>query len=439
MAVIIFPTHLFDKHPCLEKDSHVFLVEDKRYFTDFNFHKKKLILHRASMRAYKDKLSGKGYKVTYVPFSKDWRALTKGHKLNAVQPYDSRLNLPEGINLSKSPGFLGGELKKSKRYIMGNFYKKQRARLGILMDKGEPVQGKWSLDEENRKPLPKGHQVPRIKAYPSKYIDEAQEYVEKHFPDNPGTAEGFIYPVTSDDARKWLKDFVRDRLELFGDYEDAISKDEAFIYHSLLSPLLNIGLLTPDEVLDEALNTNVRLNSIEGFVRQIIGWREFILQVYLLEGENQRSSNYFSHRRKIPKSFYNATTGTDPVDNVIYKVLKNAYSHHIERLMVLSNFMLLSGYHPDGIYRWFMEMYIDAYDWVMVPNVYGMGQYADGGLMSTKPYISSSKYILRMSDFSKGSWCDEWDGLFWNFLRKHRDKFSKNPRMALMMKQLDRH
>ena len=438
-AAIIFPTQLFSDHPCLGNARHVFLVEEPRYFTDFQFHKKKLILHRASMKAYQEMLEKRGHAVTYIDYAKDWRSRTNGSRVCAVRPYDRTLEgrLPEGIVLEDSPGFLGGEITRSRRYMMGHFYRRQRRRLGILMDGDDPVGGKWSFDDENRKPLKKGHKVPPLKGSTDRHIKDAVGWVEEHFPDNPGKSEGFFYPVTHAGARRWLRQFVDERLESFGDYEDAIAADEDFLYHSVLSPLLNIGLLTPPEVVDAVMGADVAINSKEGFIRQVIGWREFILQIYLLEGERQRGSNFFGHRKKLPDTFYSATTGILPVDNVIGKVLKNAYAHHIERLMVLSNHMLLSGYAPHEIYRWFMEMFIDAYDWVMVPNVYGMAQFADGGLMSTKPYISSSNYILKMSDFRKGGWCETWDEQFWSFLKRHRKKLATNPRMALLLRKLD--
>ncbi|MBD3179364.1 MAG: cryptochrome/photolyase family protein [Candidatus Latescibacteria bacterium] len=437
-AAIVFPTHLFREHPCIRKGRAVFIVEEPRYFTDFRFHRKKLMLHRASMKGYQEFLDKKGFRAEYVEFSEDWRERARRYRLFAVRPFDRKLeeSLPEGITLEESPSFLGGELERSGHYLMASFYRRQRKRLGILMEGDRPAGGKWSFDSENRKKLPRGHRVPEITGYPGRHVEEAAEYVKVNFPENPGEAEGFVYPVTFRDARRWLEQFVRERLELFGDYEDAISEKDDFVYHSLLSPLLNIGLLTPAEVIERVLSSGVPLNSKEGFVRQVIGWREFILKIYLLEGERQRSSNFFGNRRKLPQSFYTASTGMPPVDNVIRKVLRNGYCHHIERLMVLGNYMLLSGYCPDEIYRWFMEMFVDAYDWVMVPNLYGMSQYADGGLMSSKPYISSSNYILKMSDFSRGAWCDKWKKLFWSFLEKHRDKLGANPRLALLYSRL---
>ena len=193
-----------------------------------------------------------------------------------------------------------------------------------------------------------------------------------------------------------------------------------------------------EKSLEFASQNKIPINSLEGFVRQLIGWREFIRIIYEKEGVIQRNSNYFGFKKKMPKAFYSGETGIEPVDSTIEKLLNHSYLHHIERLMVLGNFMLLCEINPKEIYKWFMELFIDAYDWVMVPNVYGMSQFADGGLMSTKPYISSSNYILKMSDYKKGGWCKVWDGLYWRFLNKHKKLFAQNPRMNMMMKLLEK-
>jgi deoxyribodipyrimidine photolyase-related protein len=228
----------------------------------------------------------------------------------------------------------------------------------------------------------------------------------------------------------------------FGDYEDAIVYQETILNHSLLTPMLNVGMLCPDQVLERVWTYRktheIPLNSLEGFVRQIIGWREFIRGVYIAKGREERTRNYWGFTRKIPASFYTGTTGILPVDETIKKLLKTGYCHHIERLMVLGNFMLLCEFDPNEVYRWFMELFIDSYDWVMVPNVYGMSQFADGGLMSTKPYISGSNYLLKMGDYPKGEWQEIWDALFWRFLDKERAFFLKNPRLGMLVKTFDK-
>jgi deoxyribodipyrimidine photolyase-related protein len=246
-----------------------------------------------------------------------------------------------------------------------------------------------------------------------------------------------------------LDDFLANRLPEFGVYEDAMVADEHFLHHSILTPMLNTGLLEPKDVIDRTMlaasGAGVPLNSLEGFVRQVLGWREFIRAVYEREGRNQRTRNFWGFKRGIPASFWTGTTGIVPVDAVIRKTLKTGYAHHIERLMVMGNFLLLCEFDPDEVYRWFMEMYIDAYDWVMVPNVYGMTQFADGGLMTTKPYISGSNYLMKMGDWRKADipatgkpWTDTWDALFWRFMHVHRDFFLSNPRLGMLIGSFDR-
>ena len=290
---------------------------------------------------------------------------------------------------------------------------------------------------------PKHQQPPHIEpAGQNEYVEEARRYVQQHFSSGCGSDAGFMYPVDHEAAEAWLDKFLKERFQHFGAYEDSIVSSEHFLHHSVLTPMLNIGLLSPQQIINKALAAapkyNVPINSLEGFLRQVMGWREFIRIVYEREGHRQRTKNYWGFTRPIPATFWNATTGINPVDNVIGKVLKTGYSHHIERLMVMGNFMVLCEFDPDEVYRWFMEMYVDAYDWVMVPNVYGMTQFADGGLMTTKPYISGSNYLLKMSDYKKGKWTEVWDALFWRFMHVHRDFFTKNPRLGMLLKTFDK-
>jgi deoxyribodipyrimidine photolyase-related protein len=251
-----------------------------------------------------------------------------------------------------------------------------------------------------------------------------------------------LYPTDFEQARTWLNRFLEDRFLEFGVYEDAIVARESVLHHSVLTPMLNAGLLIPSEIIDTTLKFakeyDVPLNSLEGFIRQIIGWREFIRGMYELRGTRQRITNYWQFSRSIPAAFWNGTTGIEPIDQTILKLQESAYCHHIERLMVLGNFMLLCEFDPDEVYEWFMVFFIDAYDWVMVPNVYGMSQFADGGIFATKPYISSSNYLLKMSDYKRGSWCDIWDALFWNFMDKQRAFFLQNPRIGMLVQQFDK-
>jgi deoxyribodipyrimidine photolyase-related protein len=362
------------------------------------------------------------------------------------------------ISFVANPGILtplpetSAFLYSKKQYFQTDFYVWQRKRMGLLLEgNGKPLGGKWTYDSDNRQRYPKGMQPPRVQwPNPNMHVAEAQQYVETHFANNPGRLnpvisiglENCFYPVTHAEARQWLNDFLQHRFAEFGPYEDAMVASERFLHHSVLTPMLNIGLLTPAEVLDAALvyasENDIPLQSLEGFVRQIIGWREFIRLVYLREGPKQRTNNYWGFTRKIPAAFYTGHTGIEPIDIVIRKTLESGYCHHIERLMVLGNFMLLCEFDPDEVYRWFMELFIDAYDWVMVPNVYGMTQFADGGLMTTKPYISGSAYLLKMGDWQKGPWQQTWDGLFWHFMDKQRAFFSKNPRLGMLLNTFDK-
>ena len=464
-VAIIFPHQLFADHPALSAARDVSLVEDRRFFTDFKFHKKKLLFHMESMRAYKQQLQAAGHRVTYVKRG-DTRAdsyLTKllsrttleevcvadpcdnklmGRVKRLCKQHGKRLHILDSRSFLTPENILEDFFAAGKNFSMSSFYIKQRRRLDILVEDGRPAGGKWSFDPENRKRLPKDLPIPQPQMPAAKASRHSISRITKESKRNPGSVDDLVFPVTRSDSRRWLKDFVANRLRFFGDYEDSISTDNVFVFHSVLSPLLNVGLLTPKEVLDEVLGAagrmQIPLNSLEGFVRQIIGWREFMRGAYLSIGEKQRKSNFWSCSNKLPGAFYDGTTGIEPLDTIIKRVLHHCYCHHIERLMILGNFMLLCEIHPDEVYRWFMELFIDAYDWVMVPNVYGMSQYADGGLITTKPYISSSNYVRKMSDFAAGPWCEIWDALFWRFVEKHKRVFAENPRMRVMTFQLKR-
>lgn len=329
--------------------------------------------------------------------------------------------------------------KTQKRPFMKTFYEWQRKRLHILMDvQGKPEGGVYSFDAENRKKLPKGYVPKNQLSFPcNTYTEEAYEYVQKNFSQNYGTHKKCMYAVTHADAKDALRYFIKHHLEAFGPYEDAISSTYAHIHHSVLSPYLNVGLLTPEEVVHEILiaykKKNIPIQSAEGYIRQIIGWREFIRAMYVLHGSTMRTKNFWHHTKKMQEKWWEGKTGLQPVDVSIGRVLETAYNHHIERLMVLGNAMLLSELDPHDVYEWFMTMYIDAYDWVMVPNVYGMSQFADGGIFATKPYISGSNYIIKMSDYKKGEWSQKFDTLFWCFVEKHESFFKKNPRFATLL------
>ena len=343
-TLILMPNQLFEDSAVGDFEKIV-LVENGRYFSDFEFHKKKLIFHRASMKCYQDRLVKKNHEVIYLDHLNEKKdslgsQLVKKKIKNAAMydpvDHDLKRRLEKDFSdagiifeFLESPLFICEDnlikdffSEDKKHYSMNSFYIFQRKRLGILLDGQAPVGGEWSFDKENRHRLGKGMKIPAIR-YPSsnKYVKEAVSNEEKKFGDNPGSAEGFFYPVTSSDAKKWLDDFIKVRLENFGPYEDAISKEERFLFHSLLSPLLNSGLLNAQKVIEDVIGywekKNVMLNSIEGFIRQIIGWREFMRGVYTVRGQQQRELNFWGFETKMPKAFYEGTTGIEPVDVVI--------------------------------------------------------------------------------------------------------------------------
>ena len=473
---IVFPHQLFKEQPTLDPSIPVYLVEEWLFFRQYPFHFQKLLLHRASMQQYKNHLENKGYIVHYVETSDtNSNVLQLVHHLakngvtqiRVVDPTDNWLNkrLSESCKKNKitieqfnSPGFLNtlsttdAFFEKRNRFFQTDFYTWQRKTRKILVnDALQPEGGKWTFDSDNRDKYPKNKQVPICDFMgENELIKAATKYITQHFPDNPGSKtapfkqnniEGY-YPISFESAQEWLTQFLNTRFSEFGIYEDAMVLGESILHHSVLSPLINIGLLTPQQVLEETLHHAKRaaipINSLEGFIRQIIGWREFIYQVYARAGSKQRTRNYWGFTRKIPTPFYKGTTGIVPLDDAIQKLQQTGYNHHIERLMIIGNFMLLCEFDPDQVYQWFMEMYVDAYDWVMVPNVYGMTQFADGGMMTTKPYISGSNYILKMSNYPKGEWQAIWDGLFWRFMHVHQSFFLQNPRLGMLVKTFDK-
>ncbi len=465
-AVLIFPHQLFEVNPAIGHERIIYIIEEFLFFKQFKFHKQKLVLHRASMKFYFDFLKSRNFFVNYIESQSELSdvriliqhlAKTGIKKIHYVEVIDDWLEKRikknadnYGISLVEypSPNFINKkeELKEyfsnRKKFSQTDFYIKQRKKLNVLLNEdGSPVAGKWTFDKDNRLRFPENKKSPKVK-FPelNNYYKEAIEYVENNFPENPGEIE-IIYSTTFEESKIWLEGFISERLPEFGPYQDAIVIEEHFLNHSVLSHAMNIGLINPgyvvEKVLSYSIHKNIPINSLEGFIRQIIGWREFVRGVYEFTGGIQRTRNFWQFYKKLPVDFWNASTGIEPVDLVIKKLLKTGYCHHIERLMVLGNFMLLCEFNPDDVYRWFMELFIDAYDWVMVPNVYGMSQFADGGLMSTKPYISGSNYLMKMGNFRKGKWQLIWDALFWRLIDKHRNYFQNNPRMKILVKSFD--
>ncbi|MEM1042805.1 MAG: cryptochrome/photolyase family protein [Bacteroidota bacterium] len=472
-ATLVFPHQLFGDHPALPEGGAAVLVEDSLFFRDpqypARYHKQRLLLHRASMRRYADRLAERGHAVRYEAFPDHERvedvverlAEDGVETLRYADPHDftlqkrldaacERLGVEQEVVPSpmwlNTRGENAGFFEGRKRWVMASFYKEQRRRLGVLVDgDGEPAGGQWSFDEKNRKPiteeaLSEVPPLPEVKE--DDYVREARAYVEEHFGDHYGSTEQFCYPTSHAEAGRWLDHFLHHRLAAFGPFEDAFEPGRPYLYHAVLTPALNTGLLTAREVVDRTLDFAaehaVPLQSLEGFLRQVIGWREYIRAAYDLRGVELRTGNEWGFERDLPPSFYDGTTGLPPVDDAIRRCLDLAYAHHIERLMVLGGVLFLSRIHPDAVYRWFMELFIDAYDWVMVPNTYGMSQHAAGEVILTKPYFSGSNYILKMSHYERGPWCDTWDGLFWQFIFDYAERLRGNPRWAMIVSQAGR-
>ena len=451
-TLILLPHQLFSKELFPEDVKKVVFLEHPHFFTKRRFHKQKLIFHRASMKSYASFLKNEGFDVKYIDFSDCQEFLEKTDlDLYLFDPIEHPVQKEfkkfaknqKNFELLDSPMFMTTpEVKEAfikgskKHFSMQNFYIMQRKAHQILIEHDKPTGGKWSYDTENRKSFPKKGSLPKVKSFAiDEFGKEAIKYVEKHFKDHFGISD-VIFPIDHEKSKKWLLSFVKERLHDFGAFEDAIVPEETFLYHSGLSAILNIGLLTPVEVIEVVLNYAskhaIPLNSLEGFIRQVIGWREYMKLLYDIRAEELYKENHFHHKRKLPKSYWDASTGIVPIDQTIEKIKLTAYAHHIERLMILGNFMLLCEFDPKEIYEWFMEMFIDSYEWVMVTNVMSMSQYADGGIMTTKPYASSSNYVIKMSHYPKDSWCQIWDSLYWNFIFKHLKEFEKNPRMSMM-------
>ena len=451
MALIILPNQLFENPVHEEKK---YLIEHPKYFTEKKFHKQKILLHRASMKAYREKFDAE-----YVEFSEASEKLEEifeeEDEIRMYDPVDHEIRenfeafaekFDTELKFLKNPGFMASKSFNERyfeehEYFQLSYYKRMRKKFDVLIDgEGNPEGGKWSFDPENRKKMPEDLETPEIPKFSSEKVEEAKKYVEENFSDNPGNLDDFFWPTTREQALKNLEDFLENRLEKFGDYQDAIDSDLKFGFHSLLSSSINIGLLTPEEVIEKTLEAHEEkdypMNSLEGFLRQIIGWREFIRAMYELE-PGMREANFWDAKNSMPEEFYTGETGLPPVDDSIQHAKDNAYAHHIERLMVLGNVMLLLEIDPDEVYDWFMEMFIDSYEWVMVPNIYGMSQYAYDNMM-TKPYISSSNYINKMSHYEGGDWEDDWTGLYWSFIEKHEEKISDIQRMSFMTSTLNR-
>jgi deoxyribodipyrimidine photolyase-related protein len=443
-AIILFPHQLFIKPVA---GYHYVYIEDAHFFDRLPFHKHKLILHRASFKSHYDQNTCPKTYLDY-PVSKNEldRLLHGFDSLYAYDPIEKSLLKAyedDAITYFESPNFLTDTnefkhfFKDKKRYVIYDFYVFQRKRTGIMMEDGKPLGGRFSFDVENRKKLPKNLQVPVIDTtQKSHHIDEAKKWVATRFPGNPGDVTTFNYPVDHETAEMLLNDFIFYKLVDFGPYQDALDQRDPYLFHSNLSAAINIGLLSPQDVMDRVLESDVPLPSKEGFIRQILGWREYVRALYVLEGKRLFASNDLNHTRKLSDA-WGTSIGIPIVDYCIDKLNQTAYLHHIERLMVMGNLMMLLNIHPKEVYRYFSSYFIDAYDWVMIPNVFGMSQYAAEHVMTTKPYFSGSNYLKKMG-VTLTRFDEVWDALFYLFIHDHHQLIQDNPRLSILTGLLNR-
>lgn len=458
----IYPNQLFRDIDMLKNMDRIYLIEDPLYFFDkerkLKMNKLKLVLHRASMKYYYDYLEDNRIPVTYIDYHidamKTLYGLVKRDKITEIYCYDpvdhllvKRLSLLSktnkiGLNILDTPNFINSnsviekyikQLKNPRRLVHNSFYIFMRKTYKILLDKnGDYIGGKLSFDVYNRKTIGKDTPIYRIK--PKKgpiftreksYVEDAQKYVEEIFPDHYGNTTNINHMTfTHDTAENAFNDFLKNRLKHFGDYQDAISLKNPFLYHSNISHALNIGLLDPMDCIIKTVkqyekNQDIGINNVEGFVRQILGWREFSRLIYHGFYDRLKNSNFMNATNKLTDDWYKGTTGWKPVDITIRQAFDYGYLHHIQRLMVMGNIMNLMKFHPHEVYRWYMEFAIDSYDWVMTNNIYSMILFADGGFTTTKPYVASDNYIFKMSNgqFKKdGIWDRDLRILFYNYI-----------------------
>ena len=472
---LLFPDDLSTNNKVLssiKSSDPLLLYEPCDNYYQLKHHKHKLVLQIAALRHWKEKLENDFTKIIHIKITKDrnidlmheLEALHKKLKFNLLhvtQPsdhgiltqlmffgskHDVELKIhPDTKFIDSIEGFSEWSADK-KSLVQEYYYRWLRKKYSLLMEDNKPLGGKWNFDKDNQKSISKLKEPPkpRGKIKSDELTISTMVDIENCFPDSAGNLESFNWAVTHSDARKQLKNFLRNYFKYFGDFQDAIDKENTTLFHSLLSPYINSGLLDPMECIVDAISYfkktehEIPINALEGFVRQILGWREFIRGVYWENMPQYKEMNFWSHDKSLNKNWYLGETGIPLLDDAIKESAATGYTHHINRLMIISNLMNLSNIRPTEIYRWFMEMYVDSADWVMVPNVFGMGTYADGGIFSTKPYICGSSYMLRMSNYKKGEWCDAVDGLYWRFIENNREFFATNPRLALMPKSLDK-
>ena len=442
-------------------------------------HKKKIAFLFAAMRHFAEELRAIGWRVVYRTLSETGPsgslASEVGRLARDVRPERVILTEPGEWRLHDEmqswPKVLGipvaileddrficsieafaGWARGRKQLRMEHFYRQMRRRTGLLMNADAPEGGKWNYDQDNRKRAQPDIHMPRpYRVEPDAITAEVIVLVEERFCDHFGDLKPFWFAVTRQDAEAAREHFISHALPSFGTFQDAMLEGEPFLYHSVLSLYINCGLLDPLDLCRRVeaayRNGRVPVNAAEGFIRQIIGWREFVRGIYWLRMPAYRSGNYFGHSRALPSFYWTGQTRMACLRAAIAQTKEHAYAHHIQRLMVTGNFALLAGIAPEDVHEWYLTVYADAYEWVELPNTLGMSQFADGGLLASKPYIASAAYIKRMSNYCTNCRYDPrartddgacpFNALYWDFLARHRAKLARNPRMAQMYRTMD--
>jgi deoxyribodipyrimidine photolyase-related protein len=433
-------------------------------------HPKKIAFLFAAMRKFAAGLEADGWSVRYTRLDDPENAgsivgellraaeATGASEVLATEPGEFRLiaaleESPLPVHMFPDDRFLcsHGEFEAwaegRKELRMEWFYREMRRKTGLLMEGDQPAGGKWNYDHENRKPAPDDVDFGGPMHFaPDPVVEEVLDLVEARFGDNFGTLRPFWFATDRGQARRALSHFIRNSLPKFGDFQDAMLDGDRFLYHAVVSMYLNAGLLTWREICEAAEASwkagEAPLNAVEGFIRQIIGWREYMRGIYFLEGPDYTTRNALNHSRSLPGFYWTADTDMRCVAKTVGQTRDEAYAHHIQRLMVTGNFALLAGIDPHEVHEWYLAVYADAYEWVEAPNVIGMSQFADGGIVGSKPYVSGGNYIRKMSDYctscrydvgeKSGEKACPFNYLYWAFLHRHRDRFGKNPRMAQM-------
>jgi deoxyribodipyrimidine photolyase-related protein len=439
-------------------------------------HPKKIALIFSAMRKFAARLIDDGWTVAYARLtdpdnahSIDGEILRRAQEHGAKElicttPGDWRLiglldELPLKVTRLPDTRFISTQeefeawAEGRKELRMEYFYREMRRKTGILMDGDKPEGGKWNYDHDNREPAKADLFQPKVPEFkPDKVTDEVLDLVEAEFSDHFGDLAGFALPTTPDEAEEAVEDFIAHRLERFGTYQDAMLAGEPYLYHSILSPALNIGLIDPLDLCKRAETAyrdgNVPLNSAEGFIRQILGWREYVRGIYMMDGPGYTRRNALRHHRDLPWLYWGGETDMACLSEVVRLTRENAYAHHIQRLMVTGNFALLIGADPAQVQEWYLCVYADAFEWVEAPNTAGMSLFADGGMIASKPYVSSGNYIDKMSDYCAGCAYDvrqktgegacPFNLLYWWFLDRHEQRFRKNMRMKTIYATWDR-